>query len=40
VSNKAKRVRILKTAAVGLVGALLAIAILTPNPWQSSREDG
>lgn len=40
VGSKAKRARMLKTAAVGLVGALVAIAVLTPNPWQSSREDG
>jgi hypothetical protein len=38
MSNKAKRARILKTATVGLVGALVAIAVLTPNPWQNSRQ--
>jgi uncharacterized membrane protein YeaQ/YmgE (transglycosylase-associated protein family) len=39
VSNKAKRARIIKTMTVGLIGALVAIAVLTPNPWQGSRED-
>jgi hypothetical protein len=39
MSNKAKRARILKTATVGLIGALVAIAILTPKPGQSSGED-
>ncbi|MGH3248321.1 MAG: hypothetical protein ACRDOI_19260 [Trebonia sp.] len=39
MSNKAKRARIIKTTIVGLAGALVAIAILTPNPWPGARED-
>lgn len=40
MSNEAKRARILKTALVGLVGAVVAIAVLTPSPWHNPRDDG
>jgi uncharacterized membrane protein YeaQ/YmgE (transglycosylase-associated protein family) len=36
VSTKANRGRLLKTAIVGLVGAVVAIAVLTPKPGQGA----
>jgi hypothetical protein len=36
MSSKVKRGRVLKTALVGLVGAVAAIAILTPKPGQGA----
>jgi uncharacterized membrane protein YeaQ/YmgE (transglycosylase-associated protein family) len=36
MNTKANRGRLLKTAVVGLVGAVVAIAILTPKPGQGA----
>jgi hypothetical protein len=36
MNSKVKRGRVLKTALVGLGGALAAIAVLTPKPGQGA----
>lgn len=40
MDSKLKRGRVLKTVLVGLVGALAAIAVLTPKPGQGAYRGG